>query len=36
LLADPPALQERLIEGERRATRRADDVLARTVVAMGL
>jgi tryptophanyl-tRNA synthetase len=36
LLADPPALQQRLIEGEQHATQRADQVLARTMIAMGL
>ena len=36
LLADPPALQQRLIEGEQHATQRADQVLARAMIAMGL
>ena len=36
LLADPPALQQRLIEGEQHATQRADQVLTRTMIAMGL
>jgi tryptophanyl-tRNA synthetase len=36
LLADPAALQERLAEGERHAARRADEVLARAMTAMGL
>ena len=36
LLADPPALQERLSEGEQHASRRAEQVLARTMAAMGL
>ena len=36
LLAEPQALEERLCEGERHATRRADQVLARATTAMGL
>ena len=36
LRADPDVLQERLIEGERHAARRADEVLARAMTAMGL
>jgi tryptophanyl-tRNA synthetase len=36
LLADPPALQERLMRGEQHATQRADQVLARAMIAMGL
>jgi tryptophanyl-tRNA synthetase len=36
LLADPPAVQERLGRGEQHASRRADEVLARTMTAMGL
>jgi tryptophanyl-tRNA synthetase len=36
LLADPSALQERLAEGDRHAARRADQVLARAMTAMGL
>lgn len=36
LLADPPALEERLAAGERHARRRADRTLARTADAMGL
>ncbi|MCA1699982.1 MAG: tryptophan--tRNA ligase, partial [Actinobacteria bacterium] len=36
LLADPPALQERLIKDEQHATQRADQVLARAMIAMGL
>jgi tryptophanyl-tRNA synthetase len=36
LLADPPALQQRLVDGEQHASRRADQVLARTMIAMGL
>ena len=36
LRADPAVLQERLIEGERHAARRADEVLARAMTAMGL
>lgn len=36
LLADPPVLQERLIRGEQHATQRADRVLARAMIAVGL
>jgi len=36
LLADPPALQRRLTDGEQHATQRADQVLARAMTAMGL
>ena len=36
LRADPAVLHERLIEGERHAARRADEVLARAMTAMGL
>jgi tryptophanyl-tRNA synthetase len=36
LLADPPALQERLSTGEQHATQRAEQVLARAMTAMGL
>ena len=36
LLDDPPALEERLIDGERRPAHRADQVLARAMTAMGL
>lgn len=36
LLADPPALRERLMMGEQHAIQRADQVLARTMIAMGL
>jgi tryptophanyl-tRNA synthetase len=36
LLADPPALQQRLADGEQHASRRADPVLARAMIAMGL
>jgi tryptophanyl-tRNA synthetase len=36
LLADLPALQQRLIKGEQHATQRADEVLARTMTAIGL
>jgi tryptophanyl-tRNA synthetase len=36
LLADPPMLEERLSKGEGHATRRADQVLARAMAAMGL
>lgn len=36
LLADPRTLQERLRQGERHATRRAEHVLARAMSAMGL
>ncbi|MEA2190470.1 MAG: tryptophanyl-tRNA synthetase [Solirubrobacteraceae bacterium] len=36
LLADPTALEQRLVTGERHACRRADEVLARTTAAMGL
>ena len=36
LRADPDVLQERFIEGERHAARRADEVLARAMTAMGL
>jgi hypothetical protein len=35
LLADRPALQERLSQGEQHATQRADRVLARAMNAMG-
>jgi hypothetical protein len=36
LRAEPAALHERLIEGERHAARRADQVLTRAMAAMGL
>jgi hypothetical protein len=36
LRAEPVALHERLVEGERHANRRADEVLARAMTAMGL
>jgi tryptophanyl-tRNA synthetase len=36
LLADPHALETRLIAGEQHATQRSDQVLARTMTAMGL
>jgi tryptophanyl-tRNA synthetase len=36
LLADPPTLQARLSNGEQHATQRAEQVLARTMTAMGL
>jgi len=36
LLADPVALQERLTGGEGHAAERADEVLGRTMAAMGL
>jgi tryptophanyl-tRNA synthetase len=36
LRAEPAALQERLIDGEQHAARRADQVLARAMTAMGL
>jgi tryptophanyl-tRNA synthetase len=36
LLADPPALQERLSNGEQHATQRAEHVLAHAMAAMGL
>jgi tryptophanyl-tRNA synthetase len=36
LLADPSALEARLVAGERHATQRAERVLARTMAAMGL
>jgi tryptophanyl-tRNA synthetase len=36
LLADPPALEERLVMGEQHATQRAEHVLAHAMTAMGL
>ena len=36
LLTDPAELDDRLVEGERHAGRRADRVLARAMAAMGL